>query len=153
MGEQYEHLKEAGKNTRFSKTNRPKNPGRKPSYLKKYIKESNVGVEDIRKMLSYVITARNMDLLKRLVEEDKTPAALRIMASAIIKDVKRGKIDTLQWMIEYAYGKAKQDIDMTNKIVDVADLPPEERDAIVEEILQRYKIVEDFDRNEQNNNG
>lgn len=95
----------------FTKEYRPKRPGKKPSKLKKYMKECQVGIEDIRHMMANVIFPKNEEELKKLLIEPKTPMIIRLFVRSFLEDFKQGKLDNFEKFMDRIYGKPKQEID------------------------------------------
>ena len=87
-----------GKGNRFSSTNQPKNPGRKPS-LYNHIKKL-LGTE--AKM------EQPLDNLKRLADSKSTPIWIVGVVRAIVKDANIGRTNTLDSLFDRLFGKASQ---------------------------------------------
>lgn len=121
----------------FTKTHRPKNPGRKPSKLKKYIKENNLGTKDIQ-LLSSNLTNMSIEELKALVQDKTKPIILVGAASAMLKDFTKGQFSCIQWLTDRAYGKPTEKIDQTNRdgFPDVTEMSHEERRALLAELIK-----------------
>lgn len=131
-----ENIAELGKATRVKKgSNGLPGAGRKPSYLKKYIKDDGIGVDDIRRLLGHIVNIRNLDKLTALLKDDRTPMAIRVFSKSIIAEFKQNKNDTLKWLINYAYGMPKQSLEADVK-ASAADIPPEERNAAMRDAMR-----------------
>lgn len=123
--------------THFSSTYQPKNPGRKPSHLKKYLKDNNLGTMDIRHILGSIIpNINNMDKLKKMSTDESLPPIIRIPLICIIKDLAKGKMDSLTWLMRYGYGEPKQEIETKPAGDDPVNMTPEERKQVERELLK-----------------
>lgn len=114
--------------------------GRKPSHLKAWIKNDNVSTDDVRSIISKLITrCKNMDDVKDLVKDPKTPPMVLFPLKALLNDYKFGRLKTYEWLIEYAYGKAVQETRNTNinSSEDLKNMTPEERRARIDELMAR----------------
>jgi hypothetical protein len=123
---------------RFSATRQPKKTGRKPTLYKQLFKttskrvEVEMSKEDYYKILSYLIE-RTPGELKVIAKSEQTPLWISNIISAIFKDVKAGRINTLNIIFDRLFGKPTQiiegEIESTvnhNIEVDVSILTTEE---------------------------
>lgn len=130
--------------TPFTSTRQPANRGRKPSHLKKWIKDNGVGTQDIRLLLGGILAkARSVDDLKKILLDPKTPPIVLFPVKCLINEFGKNKIDTMKWLLEYGYGMPKQEIDSKTEL-DVTSLSREERDELKQRLLEKL-------RNEQDN--
>ena len=81
---------ELGKRTRFSSTNPPKNPGRKPSLYNQFLLE------------------QPLDNLKKLADSKNTPIWIVGVVRAVVKDANAGRTTTLDSLFDRLFGKASQ---------------------------------------------
>lgn len=132
-----DNIYDIGHTTRFSKTNQPANSvkGRKPSRLKKYLKENNLGQKDMRLIAGALLT-KSKDDLKKIIENPRTPILVLGAAAAILKDIVKGRTDTVQWLIDRAFGKSVEYIDLNAKLKR-AELTDEERQERIKELLEK----------------
>jgi len=133
-------IHKSGISTRFSKDYQPKGAGRKPNHLKKYLKQNNIGTQDVRDIISGILaSAKTIDDLKKIVADPKTPPIIKIPIYAILKEYSYGKINSWQWLIEYAFGQSKQIIESKSEIIDnVSKIERLERDKIKTELLKNF---------------
>ncbi len=119
----------------FTKEYRPKNPGRKPSHLKKWIKENNICVQDIQTILGGILVKiKTEEELKELLTNKETPMLVSLFVSAMLKDKLYGRTNTLQFLLRYAYGEPKQTIEAD---VSFVDIPAEKRWDLINSYIAR----------------
>jgi hypothetical protein len=116
----------------FSKTNQPKNRGRRPSRLKKYIEDNKLSSADIGAAAKYLLPKSQTDL--EIVLQDKSiPMLIRLFARAMVKDLKEGNLTNLDKMLDRAIGKPKAQVDIKAQYdimtMDVKLTPEEEAAA------------------------
>jgi hypothetical protein len=149
------NLAQEGINYRFSSTRQPKNTGRKPSKLKKFIKEYNVSSEDINIIFTNLLFNYSLDELKEIYKEfsnktDKVnnlPAGVAAFISGIIHDVGRGDMRAITLILDRVYGKPVQNIDMkTSGQMELTSMAPEERQKYIEELMQKALKNDPTDR-------
>jgi hypothetical protein len=121
----------------FTKTNRPKNPGRKPSKLRKYIKETNVSREDVSAMIKNVVFAKSEQDLKKILTDPTQPMVIRLFIKAFLNDFKKGGLVNLEVLMNRAFGSPKQEIDLNGEMT-VTAMSHEEREARIDELMQKY---------------
>ena len=124
--------------TPFSKTYQPKNPGRKPSHMKKWLKANNVGTTDIRLVFSNILMAKNIDQMKDIIKDPKTPPLVSFLVGPMIRDAKAGRITTIQWLTQYAYGLPKQEIESISLNADVENMPKAERTELLKNLVDKF---------------
>lgn len=130
------NIAEAGKATRIQKGSHGlPGSGRKPSYLKKFIKEDGIGVDDIRRMLANLVKIKHLDEMKKLLTNEKTPMAIRSFSKSIISEFKQNKNETLRWLITYAYGMPKQTIEADIEVT-AASINPAERESAFKQAMK-----------------
>lgn len=101
---------------RFSATRQPKKAGRKPTLYKQLFKttlkrvEVEMSKEDYYKILSYLIE-RTPGELKVIAKSEQTPLWISNIISALFKDVKAGRINTLNIVFDRLFGKPTQIIE------------------------------------------
>lgn len=115
----------------FSKTNQPKNRGRKPSSIKKYIKENNINYNDVSAMAKYIIPLTQAQI-GDLVKDEKAPFMMRLFARAVLQDMKKGYMDNILKLLDRAVGKPKESLEVSggmdnlNTNINVGDLTPDQ---------------------------
>lgn len=113
-----ERLMEIGKNTRFSKTNQPANPGRKPSKIKKFITEAGeveLSNEDIGRAINLIIDMNEAEL-KAFYDDKTKPVVLRGFAGAVAAEVKKHGLQNIMVLLERSFGKAAESIKHSGSI-------------------------------------
>lgn len=134
---------------KFTSDYRPKNPGRKPSKLRKYIKDNNIGIEDVRMMMKTVL-AMDENQLKEKLSDPAVPMMIRLFIRAYMQDFKLGRLDNFNSMIDRIFGKADQNINMNGDMA-ITQMTPEERDERIRALLVARGIKLDnkeFDKND-----
>lgn len=120
----------------FSSTYQPKNAGRKPSQLKKLIKDNNLSSADISFLAANLVYNMTKEQLKLLVEDIKKPAGVRAIAKAVLnsylKDTKDNR-NFLMQLTERGFGQPKQQIELGEIEPDITELNPEERNKLIDE--------------------
>ena len=124
--------------TPFSKTHQPKNPGRKPSHMKKWLKKNNVGTADIRLVFSNILLAKNIEQMKTIIKDPKTPPLVAFLIGPMMRDMKAGRTTTIQWLTQYAYGMPKQEIESINLNADIDDMPKAERSELLKSLVDKF---------------
>lgn len=133
----------------FSSTYQPKKNGRKPSHLKKWIKENNVGTQDIRLLFSQIIAGvKTLDDMRDLLKDPSTPPIILFPLKAMLDDFRKGNISTLTWLTEYAFGKPQQEISSVNTDLDVSELTPAERQQVLKSLLTKAGYIPEETENE-----
>jgi hypothetical protein len=121
--------------TQFSATRQPRNNGRKPSKLRKFLKVNNLSSLDIQIIASNLINVSVEGLA--LLQVDKTkPILLTGSARALLKDYKDGRTDVLEWLIDRGFGKAVEKHEIKGTM-DITMMTPEQRKARLDELERR----------------
>jgi hypothetical protein len=131
------NIAEAGKGTQFSKTNRPKNPGRKPSKLKKWIKDYELSKNDVDAVFTHFLFDKSIGEIEEIINDkklrDKLPAGIGFQLQILINQAKKGNGRHLENILYMLFGRPVQQIDLSRKSNDIPD-DPDERRALVEQI-------------------
>lgn len=104
-----------GKGNRFSSTNQPANPGRKPSLynrIKKLIgTDANVELskEDYYKLIGCLLE-RPISDLKKIADDSQTPIWIISIIRAVMKDAQEGRLNAIDALFDRLFGKASQPI-------------------------------------------
>lgn len=123
---------------KFTSDYRPKNPGRKPSKLKKYIKDNNLGIQDVRLMMKTVLAMDEVQLRDKMTDRS-VPMMIRLFIRAYMQDFKLGRLDNFNSMIDRIFGKADQNINMNGDMA-ITQMTPEEREERIRALLEARGI-------------
>jgi hypothetical protein len=133
----------AGVRTRFSSDYQPANRGRKPSKLKKWIKENGVSNEDFIGIFKNIIATHTIEELEKMIDGDnkkKLPVIVALCISAFIHDMKTGTLTAANSILDRIMGKPTQQINLGSG--DRTELPqdPEERRALAEKLRHELDL-------------
>jgi hypothetical protein len=131
--------------TRFSSTNQPANRGRKPSKLKKWIKENGVTKSDYIAIFNNIIATHTIEELQKMIEgenKNKLPVIVALCISAFIHDMKTGTLTAANSILDRILGKPMQQMEFSEKRADIPD-DPEERAALADEIMRELALGKD----------
>jgi hypothetical protein len=136
-------LENLKKGKRFSKTYKPARTGRRKDYLKEFIDENRISHTDLKTILENLITDYSFgDLDEIYVKGQKT---LPVVAAALIKamatELKKGRTDTVNSLIDRVYGKATQPLAMSGAVSNIPD-DPVERQALAERLDKELKELD-----------
>lgn len=129
----------------FSADNPPKNPGRKPSALNAFIRDSGISIDDVRRVMKNVIFEKNQEELQALLTDKAQPMLIRLLVKAFLTDFSNGRLDNIEKLLDRIYGKSTQAVEVTDKTPTHADssLVP---DDIMQKIMDKY--IDDIDGKE-----
>jgi len=132
------------KGKRFSKTYKPAKTGRRKSYLKEFVDEERVSLADLKIILENLLLDHSFgDLELIFAKGQKTlPAAIAGYIKAMITDLKKGKRDSLDALVDRVYGKPVQEVHYFEKRGDIPD-DPEERRALIDKIEKELALTND----------
>lgn len=122
---------------KFSSSRQPANNGRKPSQLKKFIKDNNVNREDVALMIKSVLFSKSYDELVDILQDNKQPMIIRLFIKSYLNDFKKGSLINLQYLLDRAFGNPKQEIEVSGNI-SVDQMSYEEREAKIREYIEGY---------------
>lgn len=105
---------EVSKATQFSSTNQPKKNGRKPSKLKAFIKENDLGKKDVE-LIARGILEMGRDELMKLANDQAEPILVTGFAAALLMDMKKGSTSAITLLMERAVGKIKDEIEIKDR--------------------------------------
>jgi hypothetical protein len=133
----------AGARTRFSKEYQPKNRGRKPSKLKKWIKQYDISNDDFIAIFTNIIATHTMEELEELTSKEnkmKLPVIVGLCISAFLRDMKAGTLASANSILDRIMGKATQQVNINSS--GGAELPanPEERRLLAERIKRELEL-------------
>jgi hypothetical protein len=138
------NIVEYGKNTQFSKTHRPKKPGRKPSKLKKWIKDYDLSKSDVDAMLINFLFDKDIGEIEAIVNNkklrDKLPAAIAFQLQILINQAKKGDGRHIENIFYMLHGRPVQQIDLSKKNDEIPD-DPDERRLLMEQIEQELALT------------
>lgn len=148
-------LKNLEKGNKFSSENQPENNGRKPSYLS-FIREQDVSISDIRKVIGNLIWNYDSEELtlklktkkvKIKDENGKTktvtktiiplPMGINLVLNALNDDLQKKRLINFNSLMDRAYGKSTQTIDIPPETLARISMTPEERRKKIEELLKK----------------
>ena len=94
---------------RFSANNQPKNNGRKKSRFKQIAESLDIvgeklSKEDYSKIIACLLTLTAKEL-KDLAENEETPIAILVVASAISGDIENKQLSNVEKLIDRIFGK------------------------------------------------
>jgi len=127
----------AGIPHRFTSSNQPEKRGRKPSKLKKYLKDNNISKKDFDLMFLNIATKTLGELKEMMRPENKEKLPLIIVGfiTACIHDVNNGTMHEINKQREFFHGKAAQKVDASINAPEV--LTREERQLKLEEYMKK----------------
>lgn len=124
-------MAEDNKKTRWTSENQPANRGRKPSKLRRFIKDNNLSHIDVAFMIRYIFE-KNQKQLIELYKNVKLPMLVRLFIAAFLDDFEKRRLQNLEILMRRAFG----DPEKTLKIIDEdRQLTDEEIDARLKQIL------------------
>lgn len=139
------NIKDEGKEHRFSKTNQPKNNGRKPSKLRKFIKENNVSYADVSLLFSNFLFKFSADELHAILSDEgikKLPSIAYNLIRAYLDDMTNNRLYATELMLRYSVQLPKQVTETTiNQGEGFADLSPDEVKARMTDMI--YDLAQD----------
>ncbi|MDR2150110.1 MAG: hypothetical protein LBO67_04715 [Spirochaetaceae bacterium] len=133
----------AGVRTRFSSTYQPANRGRKPSKLKKWIKENGVSNEDFIALFKSIIATHTIEELEKMIEGDnkkKLPVIVALCISAFIHDMKTGTLNAANSILDPIMGKPSQQVILGREDRIVLPSEPEERRMLAEKLRNEINL-------------
>ena len=136
-----------GRNTQFSASSQPNNNGRKPSKLRKYIKDNNLSSLDIGYLVKECFR-KDEDELFELITDKSKPIIVRLFAKALITDLAKGTLNNAVTLINRAFGNPVQPIENNNNFDRLLLMTVQERDKILDDfVIQRenQKVRESAD--------
>jgi hypothetical protein len=113
MSRPKEDITADGVKTRFSSGYQPANRGRKPSKLKKWIKENGVSNEDFTAIFKNIIATHTIEELEKMTDGDnkkKLPVIVALCISAFIHDMRTGTLTAANSVLDRVMGKPAQQV-------------------------------------------
>jgi hypothetical protein len=125
------NIVQAGIKTRFSDTNRPKKPGRKPSHVKQWMKDFDLSVEDVKIIYKNFLFGKTYGDISKILndpeEREKLPLSLALQIEILTKAAAKGDGRHLEDILSRIVGKPMQGIEISEKRNDIPDYPEERR--------------------------
>lgn len=136
---------------KFSSTNQPKNPGRKKSQLKDFVKTCNVSSSDVIKVFQHLIFGSTVEELKELVKpanQGSQPVIVILLVKAFLEDMKNGTLREVNTVLDRVLGKPVQQLTIENAVSEIPE-DPEERRKLTEELQKELGVFrEDVSKEE-----
>ena len=133
-----------GKATQIRPGQRLPGAGRPPCKLKALKKKYHLSEEDLKSILQ-TTAAMTVNELEQLRGDTKAPFEMRYAANLRLADFEsqRPSVGNLSALWDRAYGRAQQNINQRIEQTDVpfSDLPQEDRDRIVDDLIAKYKPI------------
>jgi hypothetical protein len=101
---------------RFDKTHQPRNNGRKPSTLKKLIKDNGISIQDVKLVMKNIVMTKTESELKDLCSDPGQPMLVRTITNAFLTDFKKGNMNNLDSILDRIYGKAEETVNTKNPL-------------------------------------
>jgi hypothetical protein len=131
----------------FSSTNQPQNRGRKPSKLKKWVKEYNVGTADYRAIFNNLIACKTVEELQDMIKKgnvEKLPVVVVACAAAVVDDIQHGRLTWTNTVLDRVMSKPAQQVEVeTTGGINISNMGAEDRQKRLEELLA--KLLEKTD--------
>lgn len=127
---------------KFSSTNQPKNPGRKKSQLKDFVKTCNVSSSDVIKVFQNLIFGSTVEELKELVKpanQGKQPVIVILCVKAFLEDMKNGTLREVNTVLDRILGKPVQQLSIENTVSEIPE-DPEERRKLTEDLQKELGV-------------
>lgn len=127
---------------KFSSTNQPKNPGRKKSQLKDFVKTCNVSSSDVIKVFQNLIFGSTVEELKELVKpanQGKQPVIVILLVKAFLEDMKNGTLREVNTVLDRVLGKPVQQLTIENAVSEIPE-DPEERRKLTEDLQKELGV-------------
>ncbi|MBD5131931.1 MAG: hypothetical protein HDT28_04990 [Clostridiales bacterium] len=134
-------IAQAGEKTRFSSTRQPANAGRKPKLYTIAKKGYNIGIDDFREVVAYVMQANKADL-EKVIEDETTPVWVVNIARALHKDTGKGVTFTLRELVDHLFYRIPRDKGGEAADMDTSQLT----DA---ELVQFYRLLDKMKKKDE----
>jgi hypothetical protein len=80
--------------------------------LADFMTQNGLSLGDLRKILQGIMFDRSVAGLEALKKDKTVPAAISFIASALLSDMARGHLDTLNSLLDICYGKPVQVVEV-----------------------------------------
>ena len=101
--------------TTFSSTNQPEGRGPKPSRIRAFIQENDLGTSDIAAAIRYMAELTEKEMIE-LGENQEAPFLLRSFAAALMSDAKKGILNSADLLLNRALGKPKESLEVSGEV-------------------------------------
>lgn len=136
---------------KFSSTNQPKNPGRKKSQLKDFVKTCNISSSDVMKVFQHLIFGSTVEELKELVKpanQGSQPVIVILLVKAFLEDMKNGTLREVNTVLDRVLGKPVQQLTIENAVSEIPE-DPDERRKLTEDLQKELGVFrEDVSKEE-----
>ncbi|MFW5700784.1 MAG: hypothetical protein ACOCWM_03755 [Cyclobacteriaceae bacterium] len=93
----------------FTSENQPENRGRKPSKLKKFLKENGMTADDLRLLISNtLLDGQTQSDIEDILKDKNQPMIIRLFVRAFLEDFKKGELKNFDLMMGRVMGKPKE---------------------------------------------
>lgn len=104
-----------GIKTRFSKTNPPRNQGRKKSLFKRLkVEYPDFGLEEYTKAVTTILQMNKKELQQQL-DDDDNPLLFRAICKAVMNVGTKGRLASINEILDRKFGKATENVNSTIK--------------------------------------
>ncbi len=135
---------------KFSATNQPKNPGRKPTRMNEFIKAFNmsdpaqaISHEDAIKLMTFILMC-NRSQLETMIKHVDLPVFLLCLIKGILSDTQNGMTNTVERLFDRIFGRSMQPVELTgaNRTPLIPDKPMSRKsyEAMLEELQKTGQI-------------
>ena len=133
-------LKNLENGKKFSKTYKPANTGRRKDYLKEFVDENRVSLNDLKIILESLILDHSAADIEKIFNSGKKtlPIGLAGFIKGLDIDLKKGRTDTLNSILDRVYGKATQSVNVSGIANTIPDDPAERR-ALADQLEKELK--------------
>ena len=128
---------------RFSSEYQPENPGRKKSKIKAFAVESDLSAEDLRNMIKMVFDNTEAELMAIGKDKDK-PMLLRAFVKAFADDVKYGKLNNINSLLDRAGFKVAEKKEISGHLgIAGIELSEEDNEKFKNNLLSVFPNLEE----------
>ena len=128
--------KELANLKKFTSTYQPANKGRKPSRLRKYIKDNGMSSQDVSLIIKNIILGgASEEDLGGIIQDNTRPMLVRLFVRAFLQDFKSGTLNNFETMMNRAFGAPQQNVNHTGGIK-IDDMSREERREALREWIK-----------------
>lgn len=90
-------------------------PKRKPSRLRKYIKEVDLTPYDVAAIIKNIIFLKTEEELRTMIYDKKRPMIIRLFIKAFLDDFKSGRLTNTKELMDRALGLPKQPLEVEHR--------------------------------------
>ena len=133
------NITDIGKDTQWQPGQSGNPSGRKPNIFKKLKLDYEFTKQDLENVIVSLLLKPDKELAK-LNKNPSTPVFMKVIISGIMHDRKRGDIKVTNPLLDRVYGKAKESHEHSGNMNVTANLPVEERDKRLSELLEKHGL-------------